>query len=53
MVTHTSVLPGKSHGPRSLAGYSPWDQKELDTIEQLNTHTLNQHRVIALSEKMA
>ena len=23
-------LPGKSHGQRSLAGYSPWDQKELD-----------------------
>ena len=23
-------LPGKSHGQRSLAGYSPWDCKELD-----------------------
>ena len=23
-------LPGKSHGPRSLAGYSPWGHKELD-----------------------
>ena len=23
-------LPGKSHGQRSLAGYSPWDHKELD-----------------------
>ena len=27
-------LPGKSHGQRSLAGYSPWDCKELDTTEQ-------------------
>ena len=26
-------LPGKSHGERSLAGYSPWSHKELDRIE--------------------
>ena len=27
----TSVfLPGKSHGQRSLVGYSLWDHKELD-----------------------
>ena len=25
------------HGWRSLAGYSPWGVKELDTIKQLNT----------------
>ena len=24
---------GKSHGQRSLAGYSPWGHKESDTIE--------------------
>ena len=24
-------LPGKSHGQRSLAGYSPWSSKEVDT----------------------
>ena len=24
-------LPGKSHGQRSLVGYSPWGHKELDT----------------------
>ena len=23
-------LPGKSHGQRSLMGYSPWGHKELD-----------------------
>ena len=23
-------LPGKSHGERSLVGYSPWGRKELD-----------------------
>ena len=26
-------LPGKFHGQRSLVGYSPWDHKELGTIE--------------------
>ena len=28
-------LPGEFHGQRSLAGYSPWSQKESDTAEQL------------------
>ena len=28
-------LPGKSHGQRSLVGYSPCSRKELDTTEQL------------------
>ena len=27
----------KPHGPRSLTGYSPWDRRESDTTEQLNT----------------
>ena len=26
-------LPGESHGPRSLVGYSPRDSKESDTTE--------------------
>ena len=25
------LLPGKSHGQRSLAGYNPWGRKESDT----------------------
>ena len=29
-------LPGKPHGQRSLAGYSPWDHKESDMTEHLN-----------------
>ena len=32
-------LPGKFHGQRSLAGCSPWGQKELDTTERTHTHT--------------
>ena len=29
-------LPGKSHGRRSLVGYSPWGHKESGTTQQLN-----------------
>ena len=31
-------MPGKFHGQRSLAGYSPWGQKELDVTEHMHTH---------------
>ena len=30
------LLPGKSHGQRSLVGYSPWGRKELGTTERLH-----------------
>ena len=29
MATHSVFLPGKSHGQRSLVGYSPWGCKSL------------------------
>ena len=29
-------MSGKSHGRRSLLGYSPWGRKELDTTERLH-----------------
>ena len=31
-------LPGKSHGQRSLVGYSPWGRKELDMTDWLSTY---------------
>ena len=35
------VLPGKSHGQRSLVGYSPWGHKKSDTTERLHfTHSV-------------
>ena len=37
MATTPVFLPGECHGQRSLAGYSPWGRKELDTTERL-TH---------------
>ena len=33
MATHSSILPGESHGQRNLVGYSPWHCTELDTTE--------------------
>ena len=32
------LLPGKSHGWRSLVGCSPWGRWELDTAERLHFH---------------
>ena len=50
MATHSSFLPGKSHGQRSMVGYSPWGSKESDMTDRLHftcpsrvsgyTHTL-------------
>ena len=31
--------PGEFQGQRSLAGYSQWGLKELDTTERLSFHT--------------
>ena len=33
-------LPGKFHGRRSLAGYSPWGHKESDMTEQFHFHRI-------------
>ena len=32
------LLPGKSHGQRSLESYSPWGCEELDTTKRLHFH---------------
>ena len=36
VATHSSILPGKSHGWRSLVGYRPWGCRESDMTEQLH-----------------
>ena len=33
-----ALLPGKSHGRRSLVGHSPWGRKKSDTTERLHFH---------------
>ena len=35
------LLPGESHGGRSLVGYNPRDRKELDTAERLHFTSLH------------
>ena len=32
-------LPGRFHGQKHLAGYSPWVHKESDMTEHAQTHT--------------
>ena len=34
------LLPGKSHGRRSLVGCRQWGHEELDTTERLHFHAL-------------
>ena len=38
MAPHSSTLPGKSHGRRSLVGCSPWGRQESDTTKRLPFH---------------
>ena len=35
MATHSSILAWRISLQRSLAGYSPWGHKDLDTTERL------------------
>ena len=36
MATSPVLLPGESHGQRSLEGYGPWSRKESDTTGRLS-----------------
>ena len=38
-------LPRKSHGQRSLVGYSPWGPKKSDTTKQLTHTQTSRHRI--------
>ena len=39
----TVLLPGRSHGWKSLELCSPWGHKESDTTEQLNFQNFKKH----------
>ena len=46
-------LPGKSHGQRSLVGYSPWGCKESDmTVTSLSFFFLSSMCVFLYSKKL-
>ena len=40
MVIHSSILPGKFHGQRSLVGYSPWGCKVRHDLATKQQQTL-------------
>ena len=49
MATTPVLLPGKSHGQGSLAGYSPWGLKDLDTAELGCMCVWNQNSLASIS----
>ena len=46
-------MPGKSHGQRSLVGYSPWGHKESDTTERLHIHVHGGFKKVMLQGQIA
>ena len=42
MATHSSILAWEIPWTEEPGGYSPWDGQELDTTQQLSTHTHTQ-----------
>ena len=42
MATRSSMLAGKFHGQRTVAGYSPWSHKESDTTKHAHIATAAQ-----------
>ena len=53
MATHSSILSGKSHGQRTLAGYSPWGHKESDPTERLSMHKGSGNQALTVGEEMS
>ena len=54
MAPHSgTLLPGKSHGWRSLAGFSPWGLEESDTLSNFTLtfhfHALEKEMPISVS----
>ena len=53
MATTEVFLPGKSHGQRSLVGYSLWGCKESEMTEQLaHTHGLRREQCLVYKMKV-
>ena len=50
MAAHSSTIAYKSHGWRSLVGYSPWGCKESDMTERLHFTPWMDLETITLSE---
>ena len=55
MATAPILLPGESHGQRSLVYYSPWGRKKSDTTEATEhacTHTHTYSKVTTYMENL-
>ena len=46
------LLPGKSHGQRSLVGCSPWGHKESDMTERRHFHSKWGHKESDMTEQL-
>ena len=46
------LLPGESHGQRSLMGYSPWGHKESDRTEAMEPKSTPSEGELADSEEL-
>ena len=46
-------LPGKSHGQRSLMGYSQWGHNESAMTEHTHTHTMKHYPALKRKEILA
>ena len=45
MATTPVLLPGKSHGRRSLVGCRPWGREESDTTERLSSSSIQPYSI--------
>ena len=50
MATHSRVLPGKFHGQKTPAGYSPWGRIQSATTERL-THSGQMARILSFERQ--
>ena len=46
-----SSVPGKSHGQRSLADYSPWSCEELNVTKHSTVHSKEQVRATSFATR--
>ena len=51
MATHSRILPGESHGQRSLVDYSLWGLKESGMTKQLTRAGSGQNKDLYLQKK--
>ena len=51
MAIHSSTIAWKSHGQRSLVGYSSWGHKESNMTERLHFFCLEKHGRLSFNFK--